>query len=58
MWRTYSDIERFRKCADNFISWRTGIINLLEYPYTNGFTEGCNNKIKALKSNVYVYRNF
>mgnify|MGYP002517936246 CR=1 FL=1 len=29
-----------------------------DYPYTNGFTEGCNNKIKVLKRNAYGYRNF
>ena len=26
--------------------------------YTDGFTEGCNNKIKVLKRNAYVYKNF
>ena len=26
--------------------------------YTNGFTEGCNNKIKVLKRNAYGYKNF
>ncbi|WP_418525294.1 transposase [Ruminococcus sp.] len=25
---------------------------------TNGFIEGCNNKIKVLKRNAYGYRNF
>ncbi|MBQ4120007.1 MAG: transposase, partial [Clostridia bacterium] len=25
---------------------------------TNGFTEGCNNKIKVLKRNAYGYQNF
>ena len=34
------------------------IFNTFDYEYTNGFTEGCNNKIKVLKRNVYVYRNF
>ncbi|MBQ3136325.1 MAG: transposase, partial [Clostridia bacterium] len=27
-------------------------------PITNGFTEGCNNKIKVLKRNAYGYKNF
>lgn len=34
------------------------ILNTFEYSYTNGFTEGCNNKIKVLKRNAYGYRNF
>ena len=29
-----------------------------DYPYTNEFAEGCNNKIKNLKRNAYGYRNF
>ncbi|HBR30710.1 MAG TPA: hypothetical protein DD733_01370 [Clostridiales bacterium] len=35
-----------------------GILNSFAYPYTNGFTEGCNNKIKVLKRTAYGYRNF
>lgn len=27
-------------------------------PLTNGFIEGCNNKIKVLKRNAYGYRDF
>ncbi|MDD3613368.1 MAG: transposase, partial [Clostridia bacterium] len=27
-------------------------------PYTNGYTEGVNNKIKVLKRNAYGLRNF
>ena len=40
------------------INWQTGILNTFEYPYSNGFTEGCNNQIKVLKRTVYGYRNF
>lgn len=47
-----------RKCADTFYNWKDGILNSLLTPYTNGFTEGCNNKIKVLKRNAYGYRNF
>ncbi|MDD6490031.1 MAG: transposase, partial [Clostridia bacterium] len=36
----------------------TGILNSFDYSITNGFTEGCNNKIKVLKRNAYGYRNF
>ncbi|MEF2920191.1 MAG: transposase, partial [Acutalibacteraceae bacterium] len=36
----------------------TGILNSFTTKFTNGFTEGCNNKIKVLKRNAYGYRNF
>ena len=39
-------------------NWYNGIINPFSVPYTNGFTEGCNNKIKVLKRNAYGYKNF
>lgn len=51
-------IAPFEKCAKTMQSWHSGIIHSLESPVTNGFTEGCNNKIKVLKRNAYGYRNF
>ena len=48
----------FEKCAKTMQNWYTGIINSLSSPITNGFTEGCNNKIKVLKRNAYGYKNF
>ncbi|MDD6434619.1 MAG: transposase, partial [Ruminococcus bromii] len=42
----------------NFSAVSTGILNSFSYTITNGFTEGCNNKIKVLKRNAYGYRNF
>lgn len=51
-------IERFQKCAKSMINWITGILNSFSSPITNGFTEGCNNKIKVLKRNAYGYKNF
>ena len=51
-------LEPFEKCAKTMQNWYTGIINSLYYPITNGFTEGCNNKIKVLKRNAYGYKNF
>ena len=53
-----SSLIPFRKCAKTFQNWFTGIVNSLSHPYTNGFTEGCNNKIKVLKRNAYGFRNF
>ena len=52
------DIAQFEKCAQTMRNWYTGIINSFSSPITNGFTEGCNNKIKVLKRNAYGYKNF
>ena len=51
-------IPQFEKCAKTMRNWYTGIANSLSLPITNGFTEGCNNKIKVLKRNAYGYKNF
>ncbi|MEG0877462.1 MAG: transposase, partial [Oscillospiraceae bacterium] len=48
----------FKRCADTYIRWSKGILNTFDVPFSNGFTEGCNNKIKVLKRNAYGYRNF
>ena len=39
-------------------NWSGYILNNFDCRYTNGFTEGCNNKIKALKHIAFCYRNF
>lgn len=52
------DIPQFEKCALTMRNWYSGIINSFSTSITNGFTEGCNNKIKVLKRNAYGYRNF
>lgn len=51
-------IEQFQKCAQTMINWMTGILNSFSTSVTNGFTEGCNNKIKVLKRIAYGYQNF
>ena len=51
-------IPQFKKCANTMINWLPGILNSFSSTITNGFTEGCNNKIKVLKRNAYGYRNF
>lgn len=61
--RTIKDLPAFDKleyyeCSNTLINWQTEILNTFDYPYSNGFTEGCNNKIKVLKRNAYGYRNF
>ena len=51
-------LEPFEKCAGTMCNCFTGITNSFDINITNGFTEGCNNKIKVLKRNAYGYRNF
>lgn len=53
-----SGLNEYIRCSNTLINWQSGILNSFETPYTNGFTEGCNNKIKVLKRNAYGYRNF
>lgn len=56
-WAEESNLKRFEKCAETMQRWSTGILNSFDCKYTNGFTEGCNNKIKVLKRNAYGYQN-
>jgi len=37
--------------------WREQILNYFDHPYTNGFLEGKNNRIKVIKRTAYGYRN-
>ena len=53
-----SGIADYDTCSNTLINWQNGILNTFDYHYTNGFTEGCNNRIKVLKRNAYGYRNF
>ena len=53
-----SDIVPFVRCARTFRHWFSPIVHSLHHKYTNGFTEGCNNKIKVLKRISYGLHNF
>ena len=44
-----ADAEQFKKVAATYQRWGKEILNSFDHPYTNGFTEGCNNRIKVLK---------
>lgn len=57
-WAQDSGLQEYTYCSNTLINWQTGILNTFEHPYSNGFTEGCNNRIKVLKRNGYGYRNF
>lgn len=53
-----SGLPRFVSCGNTMVHWSKGILNSFDCTFTNGFTEGVNNKIKVLKRNAYGYRNF
>ncbi len=52
------EVKAFQKCAKTYRNWFTPIANSFFCPYTNGFTEGCNNKIKVLKRNAFGMQDF
>ena len=53
-----SNLERFKQCCIMIEKRKSSILRAFETGYTNGFTEGCNNKVKVLKRNCYGVRNF
>lgn len=53
-----SSISQLKSCANTYQHWYTEIKNSLEVPYSNGPTEGFNNKIKVLKRVSFGIRNF
>ena len=55
---TVSELKEFKATLTMLSNWSKYILNSFECPYTNGFTEGTNNKIKVIKRNAYGYRNF
>lgn len=53
-----SDIPQLKECAKTYHHWYNEIKNSLQVPYSNGATEGFNNKIKVLKRVSFGIRNF
>lgn len=53
-----SHITQLQECAKTYQHWYTEIKNSLEVPFSNGATEGFNNKIKVLKRVSFGMRNF
>ena len=53
-----SPVYQLRDCAKTYQHWYTEIKHSLEVPYSNGVTEGFNNKIKVLKRVSFGMRNF
>lgn len=52
------ELEEFHPCVTACRNWFQEILNSMDYPWTNGFTEGCNNKTKVLKRTCYGVQNF
>jgi len=53
-----SDIKPMVDCAKTMNRWKSEILDSFTTSCTNGFVEGCNNKIKVLKRISYGCRNF
>ena len=53
-----SHLPEFRECTRAIHNWGKLILNSFDVPFTNGYTEGCNNKTKVLKRVCYGVRNF
>lgn len=53
-----SGLPEFKSVITAFTNWGNPIKNSFDVPYSNGFTEGFNNKIKVLKRVSYGIRNF
>ena len=53
-----SKIPEFNPAITAYTNWFSQIVNSCGQTITNGFTEGCNNKIKVLKRNAYGYKRF
>ena len=52
------NLPEFDSLINLLLNWSKYILNSFECKYTNGFTEGCNNKIKVLKRIAFGYRSF
>lgn len=52
------NFKEFRACITAFHNWSAEILNAIRFPWSNGFTEGCNNKSKVLKRVSFGVRNF
>jgi len=53
-----NELPEFTGCFNTYTNWQKEILNSFNCPYTNGYTEGVNNKIKVLKRNAFGVRNF
>ena len=60
-WNLYAGIvnlPEFNKAVNTFCNWSTEILEAFRTGFTNGYTEGMNNKTKVLKRTCYGVKNF
>ena len=50
--------REFNACISAYHNWSKEILNAIRFPWSNGFTEGCNNKTKVLKRVSFGVSNF
>lgn len=53
-----ADLPEFNKVVQTYTKWEQEILNAFTVPYTNGYTEGCNNRIKVIKRVSYGMPSF
>jgi len=53
-----TELPEFQVCLTMLQNWEPYILNAFDCSYSNGFTEGVNNKIKVLKRIAFGYRSF
>lgn len=54
-----SNISEFIEASKTISNWLEYIVNsFIDKRYSNGYTEGLNNKIKVIKRNAFGYKNF
>ena len=51
-------IPEYQPCMRMLTNWNEYILNSFDYHYSNGYTEGVNNKIKVIKRVAFGFRNF
>ncbi len=51
-----NSLPEFKELLHTLDNWRQEILNYFDYPITNGFVEGKNNRIKTIKRMAYPSR--
>ncbi len=51
-------LPELESCLKACHNWFHKILIAMDFPWSNGYTEGCNNKIKVLKYVCYDVHNF
>ena len=54
----FHGLSEFAACITAYRNWFQEILNSMDVPFSNGYTEGCNNKTKVLKRVCFGVRNF